>query len=88
MKAVKANKEYAVTEANRAFYVAQGFDILDDDGSVIEYGKGKTIAYAEYEKLLEEHKALQAEHEKLLAEYAALQAETDQPKKAGKKAGE
>ena len=29
MKAVKANKEYVVTEENKAFYVKQGFDIIE-----------------------------------------------------------
>ena len=51
MIARKENKVYSVTEENKAFYVNQGFDILDEDGKVLSYGKGKTVDYAEYEKL-------------------------------------
>lgn len=32
MIARKENKVYSVTEENKAFYVNQGFDILDEDG--------------------------------------------------------
>ncbi len=103
MKAVKANKEYTVTEENRASYVAQGFDILDDKGKVIQNGKGKTVDYGEYEKLKAAHEKLMEAHEKLRADYEALSAENEKLKaenrsierpdtegkgKASKKAGE
>lgn len=80
MKAVKANKEYTVTEENRASYVAQGFDILDDKGKVIQNGKGKTIDYGEYEKLKAAHEKLMEEHEKLQANYAVLSVENEKLK--------
>lgn len=60
MKAVKANKEYRVTEANKQMYLDDGYDIIDDKGKVIEYSPKKTIKYSEYQKLekeLEEAKA-------------------------------
>ena len=66
MIARKENKVYSVTEENKAFYVNQGFDILDEDGKVLSYGKGKTVNYAEYEKLLAENQRLK----KLLAAQA------------------
>lgn len=60
MKAVKANKEYTITEAEKKGYIDQGFDIIDDQGTVIAYGRGKTVPYDEYMKVvreLEEKKA-------------------------------
>lgn len=68
MRAVKENKEYAVTEENQSFYVAQGFDILDHDGNVIEYGKGKKVDYAKYRKLKETNEKLMAEIKRLKKE--------------------
>ena len=96
MKAVKANKEYTVTEENRASYVAQGFDILDDKGKVIQNGKGKNVDYGEYEKLKAAHEKLRADYEALSAENEKLKAEnrsierpdTEGKGKASKKAGE
>ena len=61
MKAVKANKVYTITEAEKKRYIDEGFDICDDDGEIIAYGRGKTVPYEEY-------CAVQAELEKLQAE--------------------
>lgn len=60
MIAVKANKEYRVTEENKHIYLNDGYDIMDDNGKIIEYSPKKTIKYSEYQKLekeLEEAKA-------------------------------
>ena len=46
MKAVKENREYTISETEKDYYNAKGFDILDDSGEVIAYGKGKTKAAA------------------------------------------
>lgn len=54
MKAVKANKEYTITEAEKKGYIDQGFDIINNDGEVIAYGRGKTVSYDEYMRVLEE----------------------------------
>lgn len=54
MKAVKANKEYIITEAEKKGYIDQGFDIIGDDGTVITYGRGKTVSYDEYMRVLKE----------------------------------
>ena len=41
MKAVKGNKVYTIDEMQKNFYTDSGFDILDDEGRVIAYGRGK-----------------------------------------------
>lgn len=92
MRAVKGNKEYMIDEAQQKGYQDAGFDIIDDGGSVIAYGRGKTVPYDDHVKAVKEIERLQglvvernAEVEALKAENAALKAE----KKAGtKKAGE
>ena len=38
MKAIKANKIYSITETSKESYLAQGFDIADDKGKVVERG--------------------------------------------------
>ena len=58
MKAVKENKVYTITEQQRKAYVAQGFDITDDNGRIIEYAAGKTVPFAQYADVLEENKRL------------------------------
>ena len=58
MKAVKENKVYTIDETQRKAYAAQGFDITDDSGKIIEYATGKTVPYAQYAAVLEENKRL------------------------------
>lgn len=36
MKATKGNKVYTIDETQKATYKAQGYDITEDDGTVIE----------------------------------------------------
>lgn len=61
MKAVKGNKVYSVeTEKEKKYYKDRGFDIQDDNGEVIEYGKGKTVPYEQYKKLMDELERLKA----------------------------
>ena len=61
MVAKKANKQYTIDEKQKAFYQTSGFDIYDDKGQLIEYGKGKTVSIEEYEKLKAELEALKGE---------------------------
>lgn len=68
MKAVKANKQYTITEAEKESYLAQGYDILDDKGKITERSPQAAVAYSEYEKLLKENTALKAENEQLKAD--------------------
>lgn len=60
MKAIKGNKVYDITEAEKKRYLADGFDIKNDDGAVIAYGQGKTVSYEEYMKLKNEVERLKA----------------------------
>ena len=50
MKAVKGNKEYTISDTEKRIYIAQGYDIINDDGEIISYGAGKTVSYVELEK--------------------------------------
>lgn len=96
MRAVKGNKEYTIDESQQKGYQDAGFDILDDDGKIIAYGRGKTVPYEDYVKAVKEIGKLQelaaernAEIEALKAESGQLKAALAQEKKAGtKKAGE
>lgn len=65
MEAVKENRCYKITEADRASFVRAGYDIIDDKGNIVEYGAGKTIAYNTHMEML---KAKDAEIAKLKAE--------------------
>ena len=53
MKALKANKEYTITEQEQERYIAEGYDIADNEGNIIAYGKGKTVPYEKYKEVLE-----------------------------------
>ncbi len=51
MRAVKDNKVYTITEDQQKFYTDAGFDIVDDAGTVVRYGRGKTVPYEKYAAL-------------------------------------
>lgn len=68
MKAVKANKVYTVNESTKGDYLAQGYDITDDKGIVIEHSPSSSVSYEIYSKVLAENAALKAEIKKLKAE--------------------
>lgn len=81
MKAVKGNKEYTISAAETKSFQERGFDIKDDQGKVIAYGKGKTVSLAE-------HEAVKRELEAAKEELEALKAEKEPKKKEPKKDGE
>ena len=58
MRAVKGNKEYTISDAQKKAYQDAGYDILDEAGEVIAHGRGKMVSYGEYA-------ALKAENEEL-----------------------
>ncbi|MDO5402976.1 MAG: hypothetical protein Q4F11_06010 [Eubacteriales bacterium] len=61
MKAVKGNREYdIVTDADKTYYQNKGFDIVEADGTIIAYGKGRTVPYAKYASLKAELDTLKA----------------------------
>ncbi len=65
MKAVKNNKEYTVDNDTKKTYLAQGYNICDDNGKVVEYAPTATVMRTEYDKLLKENNKLKAENKKL-----------------------
>lgn len=65
MKALKDNKVYTIDETQKKHYVAQGFDIQDDEGNTIAYGQGKTVPYEKYAELETAHMELMAAYEKV-----------------------
>lgn len=60
MLAVKDNKVYRTDENSKGNYLAQGFDICDDTGKIIEYSVSGTVSRADYNKLLSELNALKS----------------------------
>lgn len=73
MKAVKGNKVYDVNETTQKSYQESGFDILDDDGQVIAYGRGKTVPFDEYVALKKEKEQLQLENRELKEQLSSLE---------------
>lgn len=72
MKATKGNKVYTIDETQKAMYKAQGYDITEDDGTVIEYGAGKSVSYEEYKALEEKATKLEKDNKKLKEEVKEL----------------
>ena len=92
MRAVKGNKEYMIDESQQKGYQDMGFDILNDDGGVIAYGRGKTLPYDDHLKAVKEMERLQGLCAELQEEKAGLQKELEtykvEKKPASRKAGE
>lgn len=61
MRAVKDNKVYDITEAQKASYLKQGYNIADDTGKIIEYAPTATVSYSEYVKVKKELNEAKAE---------------------------
>ena len=72
MTAEKDNKVYSIDEGQMAAYQVAGYDIYGDDGNVIAYGAGKTVAYEDY-------MALKKENEELRAKIAELEFQEKEP---------
>ena len=77
MRAVKGNKEYMIDESQQKGYQDMGFDILNDDGGVIAYGRGKTVPYDDHMKAVREIERLQGLCAELQEEKAGLQKELE-----------
>lgn len=92
MRATKGNKEYTIDEMQKKFYQDSGFDILNDDGEVIAYGRGKTVPYEDHMQAVREVERLQKLCTELQDEKAGLQKEMEtlkmEKKPANRKAGE
>jgi len=63
MKATKGNKEYAIDKSQQESYQDRGFDIIDGDGNIIAYGRGKMVPYGDYMTLKEELEELKTHGE-------------------------
>lgn len=85
MRATKGNKEYMIDDSQKKHYQDAGFDILNDDGDVVAYGRGKTVPYDDYMKAVKEIGRLQELCTDLQTELNTLK---EEKKPAGKKAGE
>lgn len=83
MIAVKGNKEYTIEQSQQKFYQDSGYDIKNDSGKIVAYGKGKTIPCGDYMKVAEDLETLKAQHAKVVKELEDLK-----PKKGAKKGGE
>lgn len=60
MFAVKDNKVYRIDENSKETYLAQGFNICDDSGKIVEYSPSATVSRADYNKVLAELNALKS----------------------------
>lgn len=85
MKAIKDNKEYTVTDGSKQHYTDIGFDIVDENGDVIEYGRGKTVTLEAHNKALERIKELEAQIEASTKQEGKTDKEEEKPVKEGKK---
>lgn len=72
MKATKGNKVYTIDETQKAMYQAQGYDIVDDEGKIVQYGAGKTVSYEEYKALEEKVSKLEKDNKNLKKENKEL----------------
>jgi hypothetical protein len=61
MKAIKENRVYTITDAEKDAFQKEGYDIYSDNGEVIAYGFGKTVPYEKYAKLVKQVEELQEE---------------------------
>ena len=60
MLAVKDNKVYRIDENSKEEYLAQGYNICDDSGKIVEYSPSATVSRAEYDKVFAELNALKS----------------------------
>lgn len=65
MRAQKGNKVYTINESQVKGYQDAGFDIVDDAGKIIKYGRGRTVPYEEYATLKEKNAALEGKMKEL-----------------------
>lgn len=72
MKATKGNKVYTIDETQKAMYQAQGYDIIDDEGKLLQYGAGKSVSYEEYKALEEKVSKLEEDNKNLKKENKEL----------------
>lgn len=83
MKVKKENRVLTVDEADKVFYLSEGYDVVELNEKSKEYDiveeatGGKTYSVAEYNTLKAEHDELKAENDELKAKIAELEKDTD-----------
>ena len=79
MKVRKENRVLTVNEADKAFYLSEGYDVVEvKNGEYVVSEKatgGRTFTIAEYSKLEAENDALKAENTSLKAGIKKLKSE-------------
>lgn len=75
MFAVKGNKQYTIESREKDAFIADGFDILDENGNLIAEGAGKQIPVAALKAVQAKCDTLEAENAQLKAELDALKAD-------------
>lgn len=88
MKVRKENRVLTVDEADKAFYLSEGYDVVEvENGEYVISEKatgGRTFTIAEYSKLESEIDALKAENTSLKANIKKLKTEKDKTGKSEK----
>ena len=75
--AEKDNKVYVINETEKDFYLKRGFNVVDESGETIEYGKGNEQAIAA--ELKAENEKLKAENEELKKAIETAESTHDEP---------
>lgn len=88
MKAVKGNREYLIDENQKKGYQDAGFDIYDNSGNQIAYGRGKTVPFEDYAALKTENMILKEKAESLEEKLETLKEDNKKKKAAEKEKGE
>lgn len=84
MLAVKDNREYTINDTDVQSFANEGYDVFDESGNIIAYGKGKTVSYDTYIKVVEQTERLQDEIIELREQIKKLETKPA-PKKKGTK---
>lgn len=90
MRAEKENRVYTISNNQVSDYQSRGFDVYNDDGNIVVYGKGKTVLYEDYMSLQSENDALKTQIKMLQEQLQLSNSEDSVESKAvgkGKKAG-
>lgn len=86
MTAEKGNKVYRISENAAKDYQNMGFDIRDDGGNIVAYGRGKTVPYETYAAAVEEAQDWKEKYEALVSGAgAAAETEKEPAKRAAKR---
>ncbi|MEK3933658.1 hypothetical protein [Bacillus sp. FSL R7-0642] len=83
VKVKRLNKTLNIDEGRLDSYLLDGYDQIDEDGTIITRATGgRNVSLAEYNGVLVEKDALVAENDKLKAENSKLKAENSKLKKS------